>query len=254
MDGLMMKYVFLTAAALTLAGCATMLDSSSQPIYFHAVGATEAACEAETSDGTYRYHINMPAKVQVQKSRRDLVLNCRAAGNRFKTMVVPSSVSGWTAANVTNGLVPGTAYDVTSGAAFEYPDVVTVDFTGTVASMDKLPGYEAPDALNPETASAAVEDMGPVTNKLPGDDALALRHQMAQMEREREDALDAERTMRKENVEGGWTGDKGGPDMRSTSAAGGGYVPPAYEPPVGDVRSAPDNTDPLSSIQPVTPF
>ena len=227
----MAKYLFLTAAAaLSLAGCSTIVTGSTQTVYFQAVGATEATCEV--ANAKYKYLVNLPEKVEIKKSRRDLELTCRAAGNRYKTMVVPSELSGWTFANVTNGAIFGVPYDGETGAMFKYPDIIIVDFTDTVASLDALPAYHAVDTLDPASSSAGVENMGPAHNKLPGDDASALRHKMAQLQRDREDAYDAERVERKDTVEGGWTGDKGGADMKSQPGAA--YVPPAYVPPTGD--------------------
>lgn len=227
----MTKYLFLTAAAaLSLAGCSTIVTGSTQTIHFEAVGATEARCVVETEKR--KYLVNLPEKAEIKKSRRDLQLTCHAAGNRTKTMIVPSEVSGWTFANVTNGAIFGVPYDGETGAMFKYPDVVIVDFTDTVAAMDTLPGYHAIDTLDPRSSSAPVEDMGPSRNKLPGDDATALRHKMATLQNERDEAYEAERVERKESVEGGWTGDKGGADMKSTPGAS--YVPPAYVPPAED--------------------
>lgn len=214
---------YLLPLVLLLAGCATVLDHSTQKINFQTVGATEADCMVEI-DGKYRYNVKTPQTVTIQKSRRDMLVTCRAAGNRFKKMVVTSTISGWTAANVSNGLVPGALYDAETGAMFSYPDIVIVDFTNTVATPDALPGYFAADTLDP--AHAGIEDFGPDVAKIATDDATALKHKMARMKHEREQsaaqAVEEERTVRKEALEGGWDGDGKG---------GAAYVPPAYVPP-----------------------
>ncbi len=228
----MTKYLFLTAAAaaVSLSGCSTIMSDATQTMRFEAVGATEVRCFVENEK--YKYIVNPPQKAEIKKSKLDLNVTCTAAGNRTKTMVVESELSGWTFANVTNGAIFGVPYDGETGAMFKYPDIVIIDFTDTVATMDMLPGYHAVDTLDPRSSSAPVEDMGPVTNKLPGDDAKALRHKMATLQRERDDAYEEERVERQETVEGGWTGDKGGADMKA--APGSSYVPPAYVPPSGD--------------------
>jgi hypothetical protein len=212
----MTKFPLLAATALlSLTACATLFDHSSQPVNFQAAGATEVAC-----DVTYaglKYHVRPPQTIIVQKSREDMRLSCQAAGNRVKTMVVPSSVSGWTFANVGNGVVPGAAYDAETGAMFKYPDVILIDFSDTTARMDTLPAYHAVDTLDPSIAST--EDLSPNLVKLPGDDATALRHKMARMQHDQEEAENTERESRKAALEGGWDGDKG-------------YSAPAAQPPV----------------------
>ncbi len=212
----MTKFSLLAATALlSLTACATILDHSSQPINFQAAGATEVLC-----DITYaglKYNVRPPQTITVQKSRDDMQLTCHAAGNRVKTMIIPSSLSGWTFANVSNGIVPGAAYDAETGAMFKYPDVILIDFSDTTAKMDTLPAYHAVDTLDPSIAGT--EDMTPNLAKLPDDDATALRHSAAQMRHDQEEAADAEKESRKAALEGGWDGDKG-------------HSEPAAQPPV----------------------
>lgn len=261
----MKKALYLTAAAaLTLTGCATLVEHSSQDVYFQAVGATETTCMIDT--GKLKYKVELPEKVNITKSRRALNISCTAAGNRTKEMVVESELSGWTAGDVVTGVVPGAAWDAGTGAMFKYPDVIIVDFTDTVAVSDNLPAYHAIDTLDPKSASALVEDLGPSTAKLPGDDATALRHKMAQLQRTRDDAVVEEKVSRKENLEGGWEGDKGGSGVKpaypakSSSNNGAAYVPPQFEPSVDmpaaqpPVSAAPTPGTPPGKAMPTSLF
>ncbi len=226
----MKKTSYLAAAVvLGLTGCATIIDHSSQKVNFQVVGATEVLCDVEY--GGLKYNVRPPQTITLTNSRRDMEVTCMAAGNRIKTLTVPSSLNGWTVTNVTNGIIPGASYDAASGAMFKFPDVVVIDFSDTVATMDKLPDYEALDGLDPRVAGT--ETLGPDSPKLPGEDALALRHRMAQMQRDQDDAVEAEKESRKESLEGGWDGDKGGSSSSMAPLENSPYTPPVstYVPP-----------------------
>ncbi len=221
----MTKFPLLAATAvIAMSGCATILNHSSQEVNFQAVGATDVLCDIDYAG--LKYHVRPPQTITLSNSRHDMNLVCVAAGNRVKAMSVPSSLSGYTLANVTNGVVPGASYDAASGAMFKFPEVIVIDFSDTVAAVDPLPSYEALDAVDPR--SIGIEHLGSDTLKLPGDDARALRYRMAELQRQREDALEAEREARQQSVEGGWDGDKGGP-----APVSGAYTPPPYVPPAG---------------------
>lgn len=226
----MNKLSYLAVAAVVgLTGCATAIDHASQKVNFQAVGATDVLCDIDY--GGLKYQVRPPQTIVLSNSRKDMELTCQAAGNRVKHMTVPSTLSGWTAANVTNGIVPGVAWDAASGAWYKFPEVIIIDFSDSVATMDALPSYEALDAVDPRLATT--EDLGPSTAKLPGDDAAALRHRMAQLQRDQDDAVEAEKIERKESLEGGWDGDKGGPHSAPTNT-GATYTPPAYVAPVSE--------------------
>ena len=252
----MTKPLILAAilATLPLAGCATLVEDSSQTINFQAVGATDVMCDVDS--GQVKYTVRPPQTITVKKSKLDLNLTCMAAGNRVQTMSVPSSLSGWTFGNIVGGgVIPGTLYDGETGAMFKYPEVVIIDFSGTVARVDSLPSYHAPDGVDPSYARN-VENIGPNTMRLPGDDANALRRRMASIKHEREEAaaeaFNAERESRKAVVEGGWDGDKGGASSYSapTSAPAQTYVPPSY---IAPTAQPPVSTGPAELPQPVFP-
>lgn len=250
----MTKPLILAAliATVPLAGCATMVEKSSQTINFQVVGATDVMCDVDS--GKVKYTVRPPQTITVKKSKRDLTLTCLAAGNRVQTMTVSSALSGWTFANVVGGgVIPGTLYDGESGAMFKYPEVVIIDFSGTVARVDSLPSYHAPDGVDPSYAKN-VENIGPNTMRLPGDDANALRRKMAAIKHEREEAAEnafsAERQNRMNSVEGGWGGDKGG-YTSSPAPQTQTYVPPAYVAPTSP--QPPVSTAPAQLPEPIFP-
>ncbi|MBL8637998.1 MAG: hypothetical protein JNN09_05835 [Alphaproteobacteria bacterium] len=205
----MKRALSLAVLCLSLSACATMVDGSSQPVKFEAVGATNVTCEATSGGNEMKYFIRVPQTVWIKKSAKTLHLDCMAPGNREKSFDVEPHGNPTTALNILNGSL-GLLYDVETGAKNLYPEVVTVDFSDTVATPSLLPSYYNTDALNPQ--DAPVEDMRPFVAQQPGDAALAARHKAAEEEFDRQAALDAqqeaEREARKAAVEGGFYGDK----------------------------------------------
>jgi hypothetical protein len=205
----MKRALSLAVLCLSLSACATMVDGSSQPVKFEAVGATDVTCDATSGGNEMKYLIRVPQTVWIKKSAKTLHLDCMAPGNREKSFDVEPHGNPATALNILNGSL-GLLYDIETGAKNLYPEVVTVDFSDTVATPNSLPSYYNTDALNPQ--DAPVEDMRPFVAQQPGDAALAARHRVAEEEFDRQAALEAqqeaEREARKSAVEGGFYGDK----------------------------------------------
>ena len=130
-----------------LAGCATAIEDSSQEVEFRVVGADTALCHFKNDD--YNYKIYAPNTVRIQKTRKPINLRCIATGNRERVATIEPEVSDMIAANFSNGFVPGVAWDVASGAAHAFPNVITVDFSGVPAQPMPLPEYQRVLSQNP---------------------------------------------------------------------------------------------------------
>jgi hypothetical protein len=157
---------FLTlSAALLLGACGTMAEGQTQDITLRTPGASEAKC---TLDNGLRYPIYKDQTIQIMRSFHPMVVDCYAVGNRHKTITISAGPNPWSAANVANAVVPGTAYDAASMGLYTYPDVITVDFTSTPSQGYELPGYHDRDAVNPYEQS--IENMGPKSIRTPGSD------------------------------------------------------------------------------------
>lgn len=154
---------FLTlSAALLLGACGTIAEGQTQDVTLRTPGASEAKC---TLDNGLRYPIYKDQTIQIMRSFHPMVVDCYAVGNRHKTITIPAGPNPWSAANVANGVVPGTAYDAASMGLYTYPDVITVDFTGMPARGYELPDYHNRDTVNPYEQS--IENMGPSSIRTP---------------------------------------------------------------------------------------
>ena len=159
---------FMSAAAVCavmLAWCATAIEDSSQPVEFRIVGADSALCHLKNDD--YYYKIYAPSTVRVQKTRKKMDLRCVAPGNRERIAVIDPQIDPMVTANVSNALVPGVAWDVVSGAAHEFPDVITVDFNGVPAQPMPLPEYQR--VLNQNPGLIGLEEFRPGRSALISD-------------------------------------------------------------------------------------
>jgi hypothetical protein len=117
------KGSLLLAMSLTLAGCATIVEGTSQSIMVD-LSPQEATCVA-FRDGTQIASVGGTNRtMNVQKSRHDIILRCSAPGHQTADSKVESSASGWGvvgAVTLDFGVV-----DYATGALNKYPNSVTV--------------------------------------------------------------------------------------------------------------------------------
>jgi len=134
-----MKFLLPIAAATALLGCSSLVNDSVQNITILTPGAENARCIIENEDFKYPAWSNQT--IQITKSPHDFIVNCKADGNRERTVHVKRDVDEWVAANVANGFVPGAAYDYFSRGAFTYPEKITVSFVGVPKTLLEAPEY-----------------------------------------------------------------------------------------------------------------
>ncbi len=177
---------------LTLASCASLVETPMQRVTVLTPGTEDAMCMLKRPGFVYKVY--PPETIMINKNEEDMVVHCMAQGNRDKILIVEPEVSGVGMANISNGVVPGVLYDYHSGALYKYPDIIAVDFTGTYGM-----GYDYPAHMNPDVAQAtlySLEDMGPDSPAIPQDLVNARRLSEANADY----AFDQEREARKQSV------------------------------------------------------
>lgn len=155
---------FLLSSVVVLASCAYGLDRHIQDVKITTPGAHGSVCYAYV-DGL-RYRMHPPQTISVNNTREDLIVDCLAPGNRRKKVVVKADVNDTTFLNATNAGV-GLPWDVFSGAAFKFPDIVEVNFTSAEIQPEKPPAQNAPDIKQPE--EYMLEEFLPSQPKLNSD-------------------------------------------------------------------------------------
>lgn len=121
----------LMFAPLVLAGCATIVDGTTESLSVNSVPAG-AKCTLTNTEGTW--YVTAPGSVTVHKTKNDLKIHCDGDGGAVADMTVPAKFGGTTFANVLAGGVVGLGVDAMSGANYSYNNPITVVMTPKVAS------------------------------------------------------------------------------------------------------------------------
>ena len=161
----MISRLLIFSSALSLSACAYLIDTSIQKIEIETPGAHNAWCFVYVDD--LKHKVTPPQIINIGKSRKDLQIDCEAPGNRKQSVTIPAKVTTTAVANVTNGVIPGAAWDAASGALFRYPDKVSIDFTNIPPSTHLLPAHNRPDIKQPEEYD--LEEFLPSTPRLNRD-------------------------------------------------------------------------------------
>jgi len=159
-----MRNTALLLSTVILASCAYAVDTSVQDITIRTPGAKDAVCYMTVNNVRYRMH--PPQTTSIPRSHKDLELDCLAPGNRRKEVIIPPSYADSAVANVANAGV-GLIWDHTSGALYQYPDVVEVSFVGIAEGPAFLPAQNNPDIRQPE--EYALEEFLPSQPRLNSD-------------------------------------------------------------------------------------
>ena len=158
--------IFLTFLAVTLfvTGCSTIIDKPTQNVRIETPGTEGAICYLERED--YRTRVWAPKTIRINKAQDPLNVRCLAPGNREKKVVIEPTFPTSTYMNLTN-LMGGALIDYQTGAMFELPEVIEVDFTGMPAKPMPLPAYQ--QLLEEYPAIADLEEFRPGRSALQRD-------------------------------------------------------------------------------------
>ncbi|MDQ2994950.1 MAG: hypothetical protein M3R00_08435 [Pseudomonadota bacterium] len=129
-----MNFKTLKVAALgvtvLMAGCATVMTGTSQPVHVQAIDANTqqilsgARCVVVDGEGNTLPMQSNPGSVLVTKGKGTLNVRCTKPGYRQSQIGVGQSFNAWTVVNVL--FWPGLIVDAATGAMQKYPSHVTV--------------------------------------------------------------------------------------------------------------------------------
>lgn len=152
-------------STLLLGACATMIDTPFQEVTLKTPGTDQARCLLDNDITVYPIHSNQTIKMQRNDS--DIKITCTAPGNKNVSTVIDRDLNAWSIANITNAIVPGVTYDHFSGALYDYPNVISVDFGAVAGPGFPLPEYHA--AGTPRPVDQGIENYNPSVPKKNGD-------------------------------------------------------------------------------------
>ncbi len=132
-----MKKLFALSLALLLSACAYAVEGSIHEMHIETPGGAHSVCYLEYAGR--RYAVRPPETVHIAKSTEPMDIKCLAPGNRSKMVTVYPKTNDAAMLNVANGLVPGLYFDYRTGAMYEYPSIVSIDFSDTPVRSMPLP-------------------------------------------------------------------------------------------------------------------
>ena len=149
----------LGLAVLSTAGCATVIDGTSQKI---TVSTTpdHAQCSLTRANETIGEIENTPGIVEVDRTKNSIVVACSKPGYKSGSADDKSGSDGWVYGNFAIGGLVGFGIDFATGAHNKYTPNVEVALAPDASSQDAEPvplvptaKYEAPSAPAPVTAA-----------------------------------------------------------------------------------------------------
>lgn len=127
-----MNKLFLTiivSANLFLSGCASIVNGQNQALSVetkkNGAQVSGANCKLVNNKGTW--YVTTPGSVTVHRSYQDLNVTCNKANHPTGATKVKSTTKPMAFGNVIFGGVIGAGVDVGTGAAYDYPSVLTVE-------------------------------------------------------------------------------------------------------------------------------
>ena len=155
----------LLGTTLLSSGCASIVSGSNQSLSVTAMNkaavVSAATCKLTNNKGTW--YVNTPGSVTVHRSYEDLLVACDKEGLETGMLTVKSSTKGMAFGNILFGGVIGAGVDVGTGAAYDYPSLVTVQMgeAGTVVpspSADQSAAeFETSQVASPDTGGQAAD-------------------------------------------------------------------------------------------------
>jgi hypothetical protein len=147
------------AVATQFVGCASIVNGQNQSVSVEtrtdAGSIAGAKCQLSNNKGTW--FVTSPGSTIVQRSFEDLGVRCEKEPHEPGMAAVKSSTKAMAFGNIIFGGIIGVGVDVATGAAYDYPTLITVMMGKTTAVGAPPAAAETPPAppvVNPATQTA----------------------------------------------------------------------------------------------------
>lgn len=154
----------LGAAALAMTtGCASIVTGQNQPVSVQtrASFAPVSGAECEITNDKGKWFVVTPGSTMVTRSYEDLHVVCSRDGYEPGAATVKSATKGMAFGNILLGGIIGAAVDAGSGAAYDYPSLITVRMTQIVNAAPEPPAVSTPIPAAPSVAPPAAVSAPP---------------------------------------------------------------------------------------------
>ena len=145
------------SATMLGTGCASIVSGQNQSVSVETrskqgEAVMSANCKLSNNKGTW--FVTSPGSVTVRRSYEDLLINCEKENQEPGLASVKSSTKAMAFGNIIFGGVIGAGVDVASGAAYDYPTMITV-LMGEKVNIDAPPA-DKPAGAQPQATTGAV--------------------------------------------------------------------------------------------------
>lgn len=116
-----------------LSGCASITGTTNQPVSVEtrAQGKLVAGANCKLNNDKGAWFITSPGSTIIHRSAEDLAVRCEKEGMQPGIVNAKSATKGMMFGNILFGGIIGAAVDASSGAAFDYPSMLTVEMGET---------------------------------------------------------------------------------------------------------------------------
>lgn len=141
----------LVASAL-LGGCASIVSGQNQSVSVETVADSAAVagsnCQLTNNKGTW--YVKTPGSTMVNRSFEDLSVRCEHDAYEPGIASFKSTTKGMAFGNIIFGGIIGAGVDISTGAAYDYPNLITVVLGKATGAVPKAaPKDDAPAAAVP---------------------------------------------------------------------------------------------------------
>ena len=137
----------LATAGLT-SGCASIVTGYNQSLSIETRTAEAqvagANCKLSNDKGTW--FVISPGSTTVQRSYGDLTVHCEKEGMQPGLLTAKSTTKGMAFGNILFGGIIGAGVDIATGAAYDYPALISVEMGKTT---------QVPSPVEPEVSTQA---------------------------------------------------------------------------------------------------
>ncbi len=137
--------------ASIFSGCASITTGHNQTLSVETPACLAATCKLTNDKGTWFVN-STPGSVTVNRAYGDMTVACEKGDVKAAPAQFKSSTKGMAYGNILIGGIIGAGVDVATGAAYDYPAVLSVDLkceTNTPATAAVVPVAAATTAATP---------------------------------------------------------------------------------------------------------
>ena len=135
------RYFVVLSAISLLSGCASIIDGSTQTVSVKTVqnagDVMNANCTLTNDKGSW--FLATPGSVAIHRAAGDLSVTCKRDDFISANQGVKSSVKGLLFGNLLFGGLIGIIVDLSSGSAYDYPQLITIPMTSSPKVVAAIP-------------------------------------------------------------------------------------------------------------------